>query len=1108
MRRCPSCMAGNAPSRRFCAECGSRLPSPCPACGFENEPTAKFCGGCGKPVGETAAPPAPAPSPPPRSDTAERRQLTVMFSDLVGSTALSARLDAEDLREVIGAYHRCVADTVARFDGFVAKYMGDGVLIYFGYPEAHEDDAERAVRVGLALIEAIDKLRTQERLQVRIGIATGLVIVGDLIGSGEAQERGVVGETPNLAARLQAVAKPGAVVIASSTRQLVGNLIECVDLGAVKLKGIAKPVHAWQALRTSAFDSRFEAFHSTALKPLVGRAEEIGLLLRCWQRAKRGDGQVVLLWGEPGIGKSRIVAALEEQLQAEMHTRLRYFCSPYHGDSALFPIITQLERAAEFKRTDRPETKFEKLEALLTPASPPEGNVALLAELLSLPASEGYPTLNLSPQQKKQMTFEALLWWLGSPARKPPVLVVYEDAHWIDPTSHELLDLAVGGVRSLPMLFVVTARPEFQPPWIDKAHVITLTLNRFDRHEGVALVGQIAGNNALSTEIVDEIVDRTDGIPLFVEELTKAVLEAGAGERNGRRVVTATPQSALAVPPTLHASLLARLDRVGPSAKEIAQIGAAVGREFSYELIQAVTALDEQPLANALGRLVASELLFQRGITPEATYIFKHALVQDAAYSTLLRSMRQELHGRIAEVLQERFPETAELRPEVLARHFTEAKRVNSAVGYWLKAGQLANARSTSREAVSHLTKGLELSRELTNDPEHDRIELALQSTIGPALVATKGYAAPETLAAYERARELMRATNEFSAQGGVLAGLFTGYYGLAKYDQCFEIGREFLETAERRCDPVDLCLANRMIAVCNNLKGHFPTARDYAERAWSYYNPERDGPLAWRYAHDIGVSAKTHLALAVWHLGQLERSASLSSEVFAMARRSQHLNTMGYSLWYAGSVLSFFARDFSALRAFSDRLQAFGHEHQLPNWTVRGVLLEPPALAATGELKKAIAQVDTQSALQDKTENTSLKPLVLAGIAEVFLRAGRGDRALPVVDHALASAEASGELWINAELWRLRADAHLVADGRKNLKRAQACYHCAMTIAEGQGSRMLRLRAAVSLARLRRDQGRRVEARDLLAPVYGWFTEGFDTADLRDAKALLDELG
>ncbi len=1031
-----------------------------------------------------------------------------MFCDLVGSTALAARMDPEDLREVIGAYQRCVAKTVTRFGGFVAKYMGDGVLVYFGYPQAHEEDAERAVRAGLKLVTKIAELNPHPdvQLQVRVGIATGLVVVGDLTGSGEAQERGVIGETPNLAARLQVVAEPGAVVIASSTRQLIGSLFECRDLGVVKVKGIVEPVQAWQALRTSAVESRFEAFHLAALTPPIGRAEEIELLLRRWQRAKDGDGQVVLLSGEPGIGKSRIAAALEEQLQAETHTRLGYFCSPYYSDSALHPIITQLERAAEFKRTDPPEAKFDKLEALLSPMSPPEGDVALLAELLSLPASDRYPPPNLSPQRKKQKIFEALVWRLEILARQRPVLVVYEDVHWIDPTSCELLDLAVERVRPLPVLFVITFRPEFQPPWIGQAHVTTLILNRLGRREGMALVGRIAGNKAVSPEIVDEIVERTDGIPLFVEELTKAVLEAGAGD-GGQQIVAATPRSALAVPATLHASLLARLDRVGSSAKEIAQIGAAVGREFSYELIQAVSALDEQTLANALGRLVASELLFQHGITPEAIYIFKHALVQDAAYSTLLRRKRQELHGRIGQVLLERFPETAELRPEVLARHFAEAKRVDRAIGFWLKAGQLANDRSASREAVSHLTKGLELLRDLANDPDRDRIELGLQSTIAPALVATKGYAAPEAIAAYERARELMRATNEFSLQGGVLTGLFTGYYALAKYDACFDIGREFLKSAELRREAVDLCLANRMIAVCNNLRGNFPTARDYAECASSYYDPDRDGPLAWRYAHDIGVSAKTHLAIAVWHLGQLERSASLSSEVFTMAQRSHHLNTIGYSLWYAGSVLSFFAHDFSALRVFSDRLQAFGREHQLPNWAVRGALLEPIALAATGELKKAIAQVDTQVALQEQTKNTSLKPLVLAGIAEVCLRVGHKDRAEQMIEEAMVSAEASGELWMNAELWRLRADAHLAADGRKNREDAQACYQRAMTIAEGQGSRMFHLRAATSLARLLRDKGRRDEARDLLAPAYGWFTGGFDTPDLKDAKALLDEL-
>jgi class 3 adenylate cyclase len=600
-----------------------------------------------------ASPDVPAPV------DAERRQLTVMFCDLVGSTALSARLDPEDLREVIAAYHRAVAEIVARFDGFVAKYMGDGVLVYFGYPRAHEDDAERAVRAGLGVIDVVGRLDVKStKLQARVGIATGLVVVGDLIGEGSAQEQSVVGETPNIAARLQGLAGPDAVVIAMGTRRLVGDLFEYRDLGAAEVKGIATPVPAWQVLRPSVLASRFEALRGAALSPLVGRDEEIDLLLRRWTRAKAGDGQIVLISGEPGIGKSRLIAALEERLHAEPHLRLRYFCSPYHQDSALFPFIDQLGRASGFARNDPPAAKVEKLVALLALAAPPEEDVAFLADLLSLPASERHPLPSLSPQRKKERTLEALIRQLEGLARRQPVVMIFEDAHWIDPTSRELLDLTIEHVRNLSVLLIVTFRPEFQPSWTGQPQVTMLALNRLDRHGRTVLIEQIAGDKALPDEVIGRIADRTDGVPLFVEELTKSVLESGV--------------PLAGIPTTLHDSLMARLDRLA-TVRLVAQIGAAIGREFSYPLLRAVSRLPEDELEGALARLAASELLFQRGTPPDAVYSFKHALVQDAAHSSLLRSTRQQLHERIAEALAAHFPDLMENQPELLAQHYAEA---------------------------------------------------------------------------------------------------------------------------------------------------------------------------------------------------------------------------------------------------------------------------------------------------------------------------------------------------------------------------------------------------------------------------------------------------
>jgi len=595
-------------------------------------------------AGRAAAEDVSAGSPANATAEAERRQLTVMFCDLVGSTPLATRFDPEDLREIVGAYHRCVTDTVDRFGGFVAKYMGDGVLVYFGYPEAHEDDAERAARAGLAVIDAVGRLATQEPLNVRIGIATGLVVVGDLIGTGAAQERGVVGETPNLAARLQALAPPGTLVVADSTRRQIGTLFEIEDLGPQPLAGFAEPQHAWRVVGESGIVSRFEALRS-GTTPLVGRDEELDLLLRRWQQAKGAEGLVVLVSGEPGIGKSRLTAALSQQIESEPHTRLRYFCSPHDQDSALYPFIGQLERAAGFARDDTTATKLDKLEALLGDRAEP-GDLSLIVEMLSLSGGERFPRLDLSPQRKKERTLAALLRQLQVLARRQPVLMIFEDLHWIDPTSCELLDLTVEKITDLPVLLVATYRPEFQPPWVGQSQVTVIALNRLGRNEGTMLVHQLAGNlGALLPDIVDEIVERTDGVPLFVEELTKAVVEAGA-DRGYAAISAAVPPSSLAVPATLHASLLGRLDRLGPAAKNVAQVGAAIGRDFSHELLAVAVQLGEPELQEALRRLVEAGLVFQRGVPPTAEYLFKHALVQDTAYSPGLASTGRRGNGR------------------------------------------------------------------------------------------------------------------------------------------------------------------------------------------------------------------------------------------------------------------------------------------------------------------------------------------------------------------------------------------------------------------------------------------------------------------------------
>jgi class 3 adenylate cyclase len=711
-----------------------------------------------------------------RRNEAERRQLTVLFADLVGSTVMSTKLDPEDLREVIGAYHRCGGEQIAKSGGFVARYMGDGILAYFGYPQAHEDDAERAVRAGLALVAAVAKLSdgAGAALRMRIGIATGLVVVGDLAGEAAAQEHNVVGETPNLAARLQALAEPDTIVIDASTRRLLANLFEYHDLGTIELKGFAAPVHAWRVLGEGTTDSRFEALHGTGETPLVGRDEELELLLRRWAQAKGGAGQVVLISGEPGIGKSRIAQAVVERLSGEPYTRLRYFCSPHHQDSALYPIIAQLERAAGFRREDTDEQRLAKLEAVLAQGTNDLSEaVPLLADLLSIPTGDRYPPLNLTPQKRKEKTLHAQLVQLEGLVARQPVLMVWEDVHWSDPTTRESLDLTIDRVSTLRVLVILTFRPEFTPPWIGRPNVTMLVLNRLQRRQGAEMIAYVTGGKTLPKNIAEQIIDRTDGVPLFLEELTKTVVESGIIQANKGEYVVKEAVSPLSIPTSLHASLLARLDRLAP-VREVAQLGAAIGRQFSHELISALGLMPQQRLDDALSQLVGAELIFQSGTPPDAVYTFKHALVQDAAYSTLLRGRRQQLHARITETLERQFHEIVASDPALLAQHCAEAGFNEKAVGYWLKAGQQALARSAMMEAVAQLKKGLEVLANLAEGTARQQHELNLRLALGPALIATQGWAASVTGETYARSRELCERLDQRQHLGAVLFGQFT----------------------------------------------------------------------------------------------------------------------------------------------------------------------------------------------------------------------------------------------------------------------------------------------------------------------------------------------
>ena len=1052
-------------------------------------------------------PGAKKPSFRPEAPEAERRQLTVLFCDMVGSTALSGRLDPEDMRTVIGVYQKAAASEIGRFEGHVAKFMGDGVLAYFGYPRAHEDDAERAVRAALAVTEAVRNLRTPtgEALAVRIGIATGLVVVGDLIGEGASQEESVVGETPNLAARLQGIAQPNTTIIASGTRALLGVLFEYEDLGRRSLKGFPEPVQAWHVVCAKEAETRFEAAHGAGITPLVGRDEEMEMLLRRWHRAKKGEGQVVLFSGEPGIGKSRITLALRERIADEPHVRIRYQCSPYFTQSALFPFAEQLRLAAGFAREDGPEQKLDKMEAMLRLAMDDIADITpLFAALLSIPTGKRYPVLELAPDRWKERTFGALLQQMEGLARHQPMLLVFEDAHWIDPTSLELLDRAIERVQTLPILFIITFRPDFAPPWVGQPNVTLLSLNRMGRRECAAMVEKVTDGKALPDEVLDQIVTKTDGVPLFVEELTKTVLESGLLEEQPDRYVLGGPLPPLAIPTSLQDSLMARLDRMAP-VKEVAQMAATIGREFSYDLLAAVSPLSENKLRDALTELARSELIFQRGTPPDARYLFKHALVRDAAYESLLKSRRQQLHQRIAQVLETQFSETAQTEPELLAHHFTKAGLAERAVVYWRLAGDQAAERSANREAISNYSRGLELLVALSESEDRDRQELALGMGLGPCLMTIKGFASPEVEQTYRRARELCDKVGEPSQNFPVVWGLWHSMNSSGRLDEASALAHELIAIGERQGSEELILQAHHSAWTSQFGRGELRLALEHAKEGKLLYDINHHGIHAFFYGgHDAGVCCRFVGAMALAVLGFPNQARDWSRESVRLAEQLAHPFSLAMARSFATSVC-YLRREPESVQTQAAELSEICRERGFAQFVAMTTMLRGWSLAAQDNASEGIALI--QEGL-DAIRATGVSRLAfqLALLAEACSWAGEIERGLTAVVEAEAAIESTGERLWEAEVLRLKGRL-LLAGSAPDRVESEASLKRAIDVARKQDTKWFELRAAMSLAQLWAEQGRRAEAHDLLAPIYGWFTEGFETKDLKDAKQLLGEL-
>jgi class 3 adenylate cyclase len=1031
---------------------------------------------------------------------AERRLLTVMFCDLVGSTELATRLDLEDLREIITKYHACVAEVLTRFGGFVAKYMGDGILAYFGYPQAHEEDAEQAVRASLAIVAAMARVDLPQRLQVRLGIATGLAVVGDLIGAGAAQEQAIVGETPNLAARLQALASPDGIIIADTTRRHVGGLFELRDLGPQLLKGFSGTPHAFEVLTESDVDSRFEALRSRST-PLIGRDEEIELLLRRWDQAKAGEGRAVLISAEPGIGKSRLTEAVEERIALQPHRRLRYFCSPHHQDSAFYPIIGHMERAAGFARNDDTLMRLRKLGDMAAKTGMPDDDLALLAELLSLPGTDATSAPELTPQRKKEKTFGLLIRALEVAAQQQPLLMVFEDIHWIDPTSRELFDRTLARVERLPVLLLATFRPEFQPPWIAQPHVTLMTLPRLGRRHGQALVRQLAGNSAeVPADLLDEIVARTDGVPLFLEEVTKAILESvdTAGAGGARNALSAIPGHRAAVPATLQASLMARLDRLGPEARDIAQIGAGIGREFSYDIVTMVASRSEADTRAALDRLVASGLVLQRGNPPTADYQFKHALVQDTAYGTLLRGPRQVLHERIATAIETCTPDRVEREPEILAYHLAEAGHFQRSATFALEAGRRAAARSANAEAVAHLRRGVEILAVQRNSEERMRLELALQLALGPAVMATRGFRAPEAEAAYRRARELSETLRDSPSLFAALWGLWLALGQTDEPSLRRHLVDELFRVAEPLNDPGLTLQAHHAAWATQVFDGDLASSQEHVRQGLKLYDREKHGRHALLYGgHDPAVCGAGQDGIAFWVLGFPDRAVQRVRQSIAYADAIEHPPSLGHALWFTGVTHLLRREPVSVLEA-AERLIALSHDRGLAPLAAIGGILRGWGRAWSGDRESGL--VELRSAIDSYPSTAAtMMPLYSISLIDAELAVGNVEGALTAVESKIRQMHEP--VW-TPDVLRARGDLRLAQDDAAG---AAQLYSEAIALARSRGAKSLELRAALRLARLLERDGRRTDAVTLLQPLYSWFSEGLDTGDLKDAKALLD---
>jgi TOMM system kinase/cyclase fusion protein len=1078
----------------------------CPKCRFDNPGAFAFCGRCGTPIHQNPTVEAARE----RALRAERRQLTVMFCDLVGSTLLSGQLDPEELNHVTREYQRVCAEVIERFEGRIAQFLGDGLLVYFGYPVSHEDDAQRAVRAGLGIVAAVSQLRERlaKPLQVRIGIHTGLVVVGQLGGAGNPDPMAVAGETPNVANRLQAFAEPGAVVISRATHRLVEGFFICRGLGAPVLKGVASPIDAYSVLEESGIQTRFEKAVATGLTLFVSRQPELALLQKRWEQTRQGNGQLVLLNGEAGIGKSRLMQVLIKRTAGQAFWDLACRSSPYYHNSALFPVIDLLQRMLGFDRNDNSDGKLAKLEAALERFgfSLPE-TVPLFAALLSLPCNERYPALPMTPQWQKQKTFDAIVTWLLRATELGPTRIVVEDLHWADPSTLELIDLLVERIPGARLLLILAFRPEFVPPWPAQPHITNVSLSRLARPDTELMIRSVAGGLQLPTEVVNEIAIKTEGVPLFVEESTRMVLESELLRQQNGHYVLIRPLPELAIPSTLYDSLMARLDRLG-TAKEVAQIAAVVGRQFSYELLRAISPLEETRLTGALNRLVAADLLEQHLSQPRLSYRFKHALIRDAAYESLLRTQRRHYHRRVAEVLLERFAETVEARPELIANHFTEAGLTEEAIVYWQRAGQIALERSANQEAIRHLTKGLALLDTLEETRDRLKQELTLQTTLGTALIATKGFSTREVVGVYARARELSQRVGEAAQVFRVIWGQWLNCCARAECRTALELAEQCLRLAESVGDPDLVLEAHHALGVALLAVGDLVPALEHVERAVTLYDPRQHSAHSHIYGHDPAVVCLMHASWTLWLLGRPHQALKKGNESLAFAHKLAHPPTSATAAaWVA--CLQQMCGNVTAVEELSRAAIAIAAEHDFEYYRTVAIILRGWAFAQRGQIVEGIEQRRLGLEAFRAIGGVLLTSYFSGLVAEAYATAGQAGEGLKL----LAGVDYELEPWWEAELYRLKGQLMLkrprvcTIQHLNSQAEAEECFCQAIAIAHAQKANSLELRATMDLSRLRLAQGRGSEGRCVLQNIFERFSEGFDTRDLEEAKVLLAQL-